>query len=87
MCNETALKGKRKINIKNYFSFCKNREKHMGGVATVVSNHLRSHTAKVAEGREGDEYIITRFDQVHPPLNIVNIQGQSNQCRTPGINF
>ena len=37
--NETALKGKRKIKIKNYFSFCLNKEKHMHGVATIVSNH------------------------------------------------
>ena len=48
VCNETALKGKRKVNMKDYFSFCKNREKHMGGVATIVSSHLRSHTVKVA---------------------------------------
>ena len=59
--NETALKGRRKISIKNYFSFGKNREKHMGGVATVVANHLRQHAVKVAEGREGDEYLITSY--------------------------
>ena len=77
--NETALKGKRKINAKNYFLYCKNREKHMGGVATVVSNHLRQHTVKVSEGREGDEYLITSFGHVHPPINIVNIYGQQEK--------
>ena len=79
LLNETALKGKRKINIKNYFSFVKNREKHMGGVATLVSNHLRSTTVKVGEEREGDEYIISRYDHVRPPINIVNINGDQER--------
>ena len=74
--NETALKGKRKINVNNYFSICKNRDKHMGGVATLVSHSLRPHTVRVAEGREGDEYIISRYDHVSPPINIVNIYGE-----------
>ena len=74
--NETALKGKRKVRMKNYFSFCKNREKAKGGVATVVSNYLRPHTVRVCEGKEEDEYIITRLDHVVPPINIVNIYGQ-----------
>ena len=42
-----ALKGKRKISLKDNFSFSKNRDKHMGGVATIVSNHLRPFTVKV----------------------------------------
>ena len=40
LLNDTALKGKRNVKIKNYFSFAKNRTKAKGGVATVVSNHL-----------------------------------------------
>ena len=31
---------------------------------------------KVGEGREGDEYIISRFDHVIPAVNIVSIYGQ-----------
>ena len=62
--------------MKNYFSFCKNREKAKGGVATVVSNYLRPHTVRVFEGKEEDEYIITRLEHVVPPVNIVNIYGQ-----------
>ena len=30
----------------------------------------------MTEGKEGDEYIITRFDHVVPALNLVNIYGQ-----------
>ena len=46
------------------------------GVATVVSNYLRPHTVRVCEGKEEDEYIITRLEHVVPPVNIVNIYGQ-----------
>jgi exonuclease III len=53
-----------------------NREKAKGGVATVVSNYLQPHTVRVCEGKEEDEYIITRLDHVVPPINIVNIYGQ-----------
>ena len=47
LLNETALKGKRKVKIKDYFSFTKNRQKIKGGVATVIANHLKPHTVKV----------------------------------------
>ena len=76
LMNETAFKGKRKVKMKNYFSYARNRLKAKGGVATVVSNYLRPYTVKVGEGREDDEYIITRFDHSDPPVNIVNIYGQ-----------
>ena len=48
---DTALKGKRKVRMNKYFSFCKNRTKAKGGVATVVSNYLQPQTAKVGEGQ------------------------------------
>ena len=76
LLNETALKGKRKVKIKDYFSFSKNREKVKGGVATVIANYLKPETVKVTEGKEGDEYIISRLDHVIPAINIVNIYGQ-----------
>ena len=34
--NESALKGKRSVKQKNCFSYCENREKNMGGVATLA---------------------------------------------------
>ena len=68
LLNETALNGKRKVKLKSYFSFCKN---------CVVSKYLRPNTVKVGEGREGDEYIITRLNHV----NIVNIYGDQ-ECRS-----
>ena len=74
--NDTALKGTRKVKIKGYFSYTKNREKNKGGVATVVANYLKANTVKVAEGKEGDEYIITRLDNTVPAINLINIYGE-----------
>jgi len=45
-----------------------------------VGNHLRHSLTKVAEGREGDEYVITRLGHVQPAINIVNFYGE-NECR------
>ena len=79
--NDTALKGTMKVKIPNYFCFSKNREKNKGGVATVVAEYLKANTTKVTEGREGDEYIVTRIDITVPAINIVNIYG-SQEGRT-----
>ena len=74
--NDTALKGNRKVKIPYYFSYNKNREKSKGGVATVIANYLKPNTVKVAEGKNDDEYIITRFDNTIPAINLINIYGE-----------
>ena len=88
LINETMLRGKRKINIPNYFSFIKSRHEGKkggkgegggGGIATLVASYLQQNTVKVGEGREGDEYMIVRFDHVQPSLNIVNIYGENEK--------
>ena len=98
LINETLLRGKRKINVPNYFSFIKSRDEGKkgeggeaedggggagggggGGIATLVASYLQQNTVKVGEGREGDEYMIVRFDHVQPALNIVNIYGENEK--------
>ena len=74
--NDTALKGKMKVKVPDFFSYSKNREKNKGGVATVIAEHLKPNTVKVGEGKEGDEYIIIRFDVTNPAINVINIYGQ-----------
>ena len=54
--------------------------KAKGGVATVVCNYLRPFAVKAGEGKENDEYIITRLDHVVPPVNIVNIYTDSRRA-------
>ena len=72
LLNDTALNGNRKIRIKEHFSFCDNRKKAKGGVGTVISNHLKPHTVKVAEATEDEDeqFIISRFDHVIPPIKL-----------------
>ena len=82
--NETALKGNRKVKIPHHFSYTKNREKNKGGVATVIANYLKTNTVKVGEGKEGNEYLITRFDHTVPAINLINIYGEQ-EGRTPAI--
>ena len=48
----------------------------MGGVSTSYQNYLRQHVVKVSSNSEGDEYLVTRLENVEPALNIVNIYGQ-----------
>ena len=79
--NDTNLKGKLKVKIPNYFSYNKTRDKNKGGVSTVVANHLKHSTMKVTEGKEDDEYIVTRFENTVPALNIINIYG-TQESRT-----
>ena len=48
-------------------------------MATLIAKHLHINTVKAGEGREGDEYIITRLNHGHvrPALNIINIDGEN----------
>ena len=81
--NETNLKGKKKLNLNGYKSFNRNRETgNIGGVSTSVANNLVDEVLKVSEGKEGNEYIITRHSQFSKPLNIINIYGDV-ESRTP----
>ena len=47
--NDTALKGKRKVKIDNYFSYDKNRTKSKGGISTLVANYLKGFSLKVTK--------------------------------------
>ena len=53
----------------------------MGGVSISVKNNLARHVVKTSESNKNDEYIITRFDQFQPPLNLMSIYGEQ-ECRT-----
>ena len=79
--NDTALKGNLKVKIPEYFCFAKNREKNKGGVATVVAEYLKPNPTKVVDGREGDEYIVTRFDITVPAFNLVHRREESIEMK------
>ena len=80
--NETHMKSKNKVSIQGYFTFGKNRtEKEKGGVATSTRNSLKQNTVKIKEGEKDDEVIITRYDHVTVPINVINCYGEQ-ECRT-----
>ena len=75
--NEINLRGNRKLKLKNYVSFNKNRAiKQMGGVSTSFQSYLRQYVVKVSDNSECDEYLVTRLENVQPALNILNIYGR-----------
>ena len=40
LLNDTALKEKRRVRMKDYFSFCKNSTRAKGGVATQLLRNI-----------------------------------------------
>ena len=75
--SETLYRNKARINHKKYVSFTQNQANGAGGggIATMVSNHLKSHATKVEGNNEYDKFMVTRLDHVKPPLNIVHVYG------------
>ena len=67
------------MNHKEYVSFSQNRADGAGGggIATLVSNHLKCHATKVTSNNEYDEIMVTRLDHVRPALNIIHVYGQT----------
>ena len=55
--NEVGLKKNKKVSIRGYDCFTRNRKnnENMGGVATAVINDEKSSTLKLSEGENKDE--------------------------------
>ena len=45
-------------------------------MSTSFQSYLRQYAVKVSDNSEGDEYLLTRLENVEPALNILNIYGQ-----------
>ena len=62
--------------MKGYKSFSRSRVNGaMGGVATSVIESDAKDTLKVTEGKNSNEFLITRHGQFVIPLNIINVYG------------
>ena len=58
--NETHYQGSKKINLRGYETFSRNRiTKGGGGIATAVCNAEAEHALKVSEGNDDNEFMIT----------------------------
>ena len=75
--NEVGLRGNKKCSIQGYRSYTRNRKnQNMGGIATAIRNDESKFCLKVDEGKNNDEYLITRHGQFMKPINICNIYGE-----------
>ena len=76
--NEIALKKNKKLSIPGYFTYNRNRcTENMGGLSTSVKDEDKCNVIKTFEGENKDEILITRHSQFSPPINIINIYGET----------
>ena len=74
--NETHYKHNRKVKIKGYKTFQKNRAyKSGGGIATLVDNKHKNKTVLVSKGSD-NEFVVTRHSQFAVPINVINLYGE-----------
>ena len=74
--NEHGLKNRQKMHIDGYKSYTKNRfNSSMGGVSLSIKEDDSQYTLKVGEGKDDNEYIITRHNQFYPAVNVINVYG------------
>ena len=79
--NETHFRSGRKVTLPNYFTYTRNRtDKASGGISTSIRCNESSECIRVEEGKEENEYILTRHSQFKRPINILNLYGQQ-ECR------
>ena len=77
---KTLLSGNRKVALPPYVSWDKQRkEKGGGGVSTAVSSEYSNYTVGAGEGREDDEYLITRVEGFKPALTVINCYGEQRK--------
>ena len=70
--NTSGYTSKQRSNTKNNFSYCKNKDRNMGGIATLVANSHKQNNTKVGKGSKYDEYHIVRLDHIILPNNFIN---------------
>ena len=80
---ESHFQHKRTLNIPGYQSYTRNRtDKSHGGIASSIIESEANECLKVAEGKESNEFLITRHNQFLTPINIINFYGEQ-EGRTP----
>ena len=72
----------RKVELQNYVSYTRNRnDKAAGGISTSILDEEAAFCVGIDEGKESNEFIVTRHDQFVTPINVINFYGQQ-ECRT-----
>ena len=71
--NETHCKAGRKVVIPDYLTYTRNRvDKACGGIATSIKLSDAHNVVRIDEGKEDNEFIVTRHGQIDSPINIIN---------------
>ena len=69
------------MSLPGYLTYSRNREnKNAGGIATSVLLDDASSSVRVEEGKDENEFILTRHSQFQVPVNVLNVYGQQ-ECR------
>ena len=86
--NETQLSGKLKVDIDSYSCWSKNRiNQGGGGIATAVAQQYKDMATGVGEGMKDDEYLITRMENFHPALNVINCYGEQRKTNIEEVEY
>ena len=78
--NETHYTNRKKVNIKGYRTYDRNRVSTGGGIATLVDKKYENDTFLVSKGKD-TEFVVTKHTQFAVPVNVINVYGES-ECRT-----
>ena len=83
--SESHLKFHNKANIPGYHSYSRNwKDQIQGGIITSVKQDEAKECLKVSEGKNTNEFIITRHSKFQTPINIINVY--SCQENRTGVN-
>ena len=78
--NETLLSGKMKINLPPFAWWTITRKDiGGGGVATGIAQQYKDLAMGAREGKEEDQYLITRVESFSPALNVINCYGEQRK--------
>ena len=80
---ESHYQFNKKLEVPGYQCYSRNRsDKSQGGIANCVLKTEAQDCLKVSEGKDSNEFLITRHSQFLTPINIINVYGEQEN-RTP----
>ena len=69
------------MTIPGYVTYTRNRHGRLsGGIATSIKTEDAPNCIRIDEGREDNEFLVTRHSQFVIPINVINWYGQQ-ECR------
>ena len=67
--------------LPGYLTYTRNRcNQSSGGISTSIITSEASDCVRVEEGKDNNEFLLTRRSQFDRPINVLNLYGQQ-ECR------